>query len=176
MVGINIRFYQEIRAGLTRRIRAVRIVWGCLIEIPPILRKGTVYLIRGHMKKFLALFKRSILLLPGSFGTVEHNRRTQNIGLHKYFGVLNAAVYMAFRCKMHDPVDIILCKNLADGLFITDIRLHKRIVFPVLYLFQVLKVARISELVHIDDTDFIIIFAKHILNIIRADKTCSSGN
>ena len=47
-----------------------------------------------------------------------------------------------------------------------DICLDKGVIIPRLHILQVLKVACISQLVHIDNPDLISVFAEHIVNII----------
>ena len=59
---------------------------------------------------------------------------------------------------------------------IADIRFYKRIIIPVLNTPQILKVSRISQSVHIDNPYFVVIFPKHIMDIIGTDKTGAPWN
>src|SRR5699024_10496940 len=38
-------------------------------------------------------------------------------------------------------------------------------------IFQILQVARIGQLVHVDDTDLVVIFAEHVMDIIAPDES-----
>ena len=78
---------------------------------------------------------------------------------------------MALCREMHYPVDIVLLENLRNGILIANIRLHKGIILSVLVIFQILQVARIGQLVHVDNTDLVVIFAEHIMDIIAPDKS-----
>ena len=114
---------------------------------------------------------RAVRQFPCRFGTVQHNCRAEHIRLNEYFRVYDASVNMALRRKMYDSVDVVFLKNTADGIFIADVRFDKSIIFSVFNAFEIFKVARIGQGIHIDNSYFVIIFSKHIVNIIGTDKT-----
>ena len=78
---------------------------------------------------------------------------------------------MALSCEMYDAVDIIFLKDLVDCFRITDISFYKCIIGAILDILKILEIARICQLVDIDNTDLIAVFFEHIMNIIRADET-----
>ena len=127
------------------------------------------------MQELFAFLKRPVRQLPGFLGRVEHNQGSQYIGAHKHLRVLDAPVHMALRRKMNDPVNVILLKDPADGGGITDIRPDKRVVAASLYALQILQIARIGQLVHIDNPNLVPILPKHVMYIVRTNKTGPAG-
>ena len=81
---------------------------------------------------------------------------------------------MALRRKMYHPVNLIFRKNPSDGLPVRNICFYKCIIITSLNFRQILKIPRICQHVYIDNANLIPVFAKHIMDIIRADKTSSS--
>ena len=175
-VGIHIGLHQHVRAGLAGRVRAVWRIGRGLIEIAAVLLEGAVYLVRGHMKKSLVLLIASVRILPGSSRTVEHDSRSQNIGLHEHLGIFDASVHMALRRKMNHPVNIILRKNPGNGILITDIRSDKGVVLSLLHFLQILQIPRIGQRIHVDNADLVIILLKHVMNIVGTDKPGPAGH
>ena len=123
------------------------------------------------MQELLAFLECAIRQLPCSLRAVQHNGCTKYIRLYKYFRMLDTSVYMRLRCEMYHAVDIILSKNLRDCFLVADIRLHKCIILTILNVFQILQIPCIRQHIHIDDTDFIIILLKHIMDVIGIDKS-----
>ena len=132
-ISIHISPDQHIGRSLAGRIRAVGRIGRSLVKISAVLFQGTIHLIRRHMQKPFSLFICAIRIFPCLSGTVQHNRRTQHIGLYKHFRILNAPVHMTFRREMHHPVYIISGKNPGNCLFITDIGPDKDIVVTVFH-------------------------------------------
>ena len=80
---------------------------------------------------------------------------------------------MAFCREMNHTVNLVLCENLRNGFLIRNVCPDKRIIRIVLNVLQVLKISCIRENIHIDNADRISVFAKHVVNVIRTDKTGS---
>ena len=78
---------------------------------------------------------------------------------------------MAFCRKMYDTVDIIFLKYLCYCFFIADICFYKCIVFSVFNILQVFKIACICQCIDINNADIIIIFFKHVMNVVGTDKS-----
>ena len=81
---------------------------------------------------------------------------------------------MALRREVHHPVDIVFIKDLHNGFTVADIRPDKGIVFSVLNISEIFQISRVGQLIHINDTDLVIIFLKHVVNVIGSDKSCSA--
>ena len=76
---------------------------------------------------------------------------------------------------MNDAIDVILAENRANRLLVADVCLYKCIVGQVLNVLQVLKISRIGQLVHVDDTDRIPVFLQHVMDKIGTDKARTAG-
>ena len=82
---------------------------------------------------------------------------------------------MAFRREIDHIVDVVFGKDFFHRGFVADIRVDKGIPGIVLDRGQVLQVARIGELVQVQDTD-VLIFLQHILHEIGADESGAAGD
>ena len=173
-VSIHIGFYQHIRRCLTCRIWAVRIIWSCLIEEAAIFLKGTIHFICRNMQEFLVRFKSSVRKFPCRFCCIQHNQCTKYICFYKYFRVTDTSVHMTLCCKMNNAVDIIFIKDFHDCFTVTDISFYKCIVFTILDVLKILKISRICQFIYINDTNLIVIFLKHVMNIVGSDKSGST--
>ena len=118
------------------------------------------------MQESLVRLKTAVLVLPGRFGRVEKIECPEDICLDEYIRILNAAVHVALRRKMYDAVDVIRLKDLHHLLSVAYVSLDKDIMRIVFKVFQVLKIAGISQLVNINDPDITAVLVKHIVNIV----------
>ena len=123
------------------------------------------------MKEFLVRFKGSIRKFPCRFGCIQHDQSTKYVCLDKNFRVTDTSVYMALCCKMNDTINIILIKDLHDSFAVADISLNESVVLSVLNVLEVLKVSCIRQLVYIDDTDLVVVFLKHVMNVVGTDES-----
>ena len=73
---------------------------------------------------------------------------------------------MTFRREMYDAVNIIFFEYLIDRVRITDICPDKSIIISVLHIFQIFQIASVGQLIYVNDPDFVIIFFKHVMNIV----------
>ena len=122
------------------------------------------------MQELLAFFEAAIGKLPGCLGTVQHHCSTQDIGLYEDLRVADTSVYMAFGCEMYHAVNIVLRENFADGFLVADIRLHESVIVAFLHILEVLQITRISQGIHVNDADLIVIFFEHVMNVVGTDK------
>ena len=67
---------------------------------------------------------------------------------------------------MNDTVNIILIKDLHDSFAVADISLNEIVVLSILNVLEVLKVSCLRQLVYIDDTDLVVVFLKHVMNVV----------
>ena len=117
----------------------------------------------------------SVRQLPCSLSTVQHGCGTKYIGLNEYLRIPDTPVNMALCREMHHSVDVILCKNLLNRLSVGNVRPDKLVVHSVLNILEILQIARVCQHIHVDDTNIISVFLKHIVNIIAAYEACASG-
>ena len=76
---------------------------------------------------------------------------------------------MAFRRKIDDIIEIILGEQARDQFPVADIALYKNMAGIPLHILEVFQIARISQLIQIDQQD-ILIFTEHIMHEVAADK------
>ena len=167
-VGAVVRQHQQIRACLGRAVRTGG-VDGCLLgkeQVGTIQRQVTVHLVGGHLMVTLDA------ILPAG---VQHDLRTQNVGLQEDLRVLDGAIHMTFGGKVHHHVGMLLLKQVVDGLAVTDVRLHETEVGLVHDAFQRGQVARIGQLVHADNA-ILRVLVQHIENEVAADKSGTAGD
>ena len=147
-----------------------------LIEIAAVLGEGTVHLIGGNMKEFLALLESAIRQLPGVLCSVQHVQCSENVCLNKNVRILDAAVHMALSCEMNNAVYIVLLEDLDHLLSVADIGFDKGIILFIFDILQILQIARVGQAVHVDNADGVAIFLEHIMDIVRPDKAGATGN
>ena len=82
---------------------------------------------------------------------------------------------MAFCRQMDDAVHIIFLHQFQHGIKITDICLDEGIVGLALNVLEVGQVARIGQLVNVDDV-ILWVFIHEKANDMRADEACTAGN
>ena len=75
---------------------------------------------------------------------------------------------------MYHTVDIVLCKDLADGFLVADICFHEGVIVTFFHILQVFKIACIRQGIHVDDADLIVIFLKHVMNVVGTDEAGSA--
>ena len=62
-------------------------------------------------------------------------------------------------------------ENFADGFLVADICLHESVIITLLHILEILQVSRIGQGIHINDTDLVIVFFEHVMNVVGTDKT-----
>ena len=82
---------------------------------------------------------------------------------------------MAFSCQMDDAVDLLVLHQLVEGLKVADVHLHKLVVGLILDILQIRQVARIRQLVEVDDVVFWILVYEQAHHM-APNKACSAGN
>ncbi len=82
---------------------------------------------------------------------------------------------MAFSCEVDDSINFFILHEFENALEITDIHLHKLVVGLVLNILEVRQVARIGELIQIDNLVLWILVHKQANNV-RSYETGSSGD
>ena len=124
--------------------------------------KGAIHLIRRDMVESTVNRQRTTvnslfhlvgsgLALPIEFGSLKERQCTHHIGAGKGEGVLDATVYMALCSQVDDTIDLLLLHEFIKSLEVADIHLDKLIVGLVLDILQVGQVARVGQLIDVDD-------------------------
>ncbi len=92
-----------------------------------------------------------IFFFPGIFGALQQREGTHDIGASKFKRVCNAAVYMAFGGQVDDAVRSVCRKNVFHFAVIGHICLYEKVVGGVFYVFQIVRIGGVRELVYIDN-------------------------
>lgn len=127
------------------------------------------------MQEFFVRFECSVRKFPCRFCCIQHNQSSKYVCLNKNFRITDTSVYMTLCCKMNDSINVIFIKDLHDCLAVTNISFHKCVIFTVFNIFQIFKISCISQFIYIDNTDLVVIFFKHIMNIVGSDKSCTTS-
>lgn len=82
---------------------------------------------------------------------------------------------MAFRRKVNNAPDVVLSEQLLNKRLVADIPLHKGIVGQALAFLQVVEIARVGELVEIDDM-IIRVLPAEVRYKVGSDEAGSAGD
>ncbi len=134
----------------------------------------TIYLVGRDMVEALTLvaFRQRF---PVELGGLEHRERTHDVGLGEGERILNRAIYVALSSQVDDAGDLLFLHQLVDRLEVADISPHEAIVRTVLDVLEVSQVARIGQLIHVDDAVVRILVYKQAHNM-APDKSGSAGD
>ena len=97
-----------------------------------------------------------------------------DIGLNKFFGAVNGAVYVRFSGEMNDGANGVASKELADQLAVGNIAVHKGVRGVRGKRVEIVGVAGVGERVQINDG--FIAGCEPILNEITADEARAAGD
>ena len=174
-VGVMEGHDEHIGAGLGGGVGAVGAQRGGLHE-EALGTQSAVDLIGGHLQVLLALFPSlGIGIIPCFLGALQQVDRAHHVALHKNFGVLDGAVHMALGGKVDDVIEIVLCEQALDQLLVADIALHEHMAGVALHILQVFQIARVGQLIQIDQQDLRVFF-EHIVHKVGTDKTGTAGD
>ena len=112
---------------------------------------------------------------PVYLGSLQQRKRSHHICPCKGKRILDTAVYMTFRSQVDNSINMILLHQFQHLFIITDVCLDESIVFLVLNILQVGQVARIGQLVQIDDM-ILRIFVHEKSYHMAADKSGTTGD
>ena len=82
---------------------------------------------------------------------------------------------MAFRREVDDAVHLFLLHQAIEGVEVADVHLHELVVRFVFHIFQIGQIARIRQLVQIDDA-ILRILVHEQADHMAADETGSAGD
>ena len=155
-VGVAVGLHEQIRGRLARRVRAVRGKRGRLGE-ETLRSQGPVDLVGGDL---LELHPGSVGIVgyePMLLGDVQQIQRTHHVCPGKDIGILDRTINMTLRGKVHHIIKIILDEQLLDDILVADVCLHEHMA-PVIHDGrEVLQVARVGELVHVNHKDVLVL-------------------
>ena len=189
--------HKVVAARLAGAVRAVRVVLRRLVE--ELLAIGQVMLarrcLRGerrldafgvrHLQRAIHLVRRDVVeplalvllrqALPVQLRRLQQAQRTHHVRPCEGEGVLDASVHVALRRQMDDAVHLLLLHQAVEGVEVADVHLHELVVRFVFYIFQIGQIARIRQLVQVDNAILRILVHKQADHM-AADETGSAGD
>ena len=136
--------------------------------------QGAVHLVRGDVVEALPF----VLLreaLPIRLGGLQHGQRADDIGLREGEGVLDGTVHMGLRREVDHAVHLLFLHQGEHALEVADVHLDEPVVGPVLDVLEIREIARVGELVQVDDP-VLRIFVHEQPHDVAADEAGAAGN
>ena len=136
--------------------------------------QGTVDFIGRNVVEALAfvLFGEAF---PVELCGLEQGERSHHVRLREGERVLDGAVHVAFCSQVNDAVDLFILHELVESVEVADVHLHELVVRLALDILQVREVARIGQLVEVDNLVFRILIDKEAHHV-AANEACAAGN
>ena len=134
----------------------------------------SIHLVRRDVVEPLAL----ILLrqaFPVQLRSLQQAQRTHHIGTCEGERVLDRTVHVALCCQVDDAVYLFFLHQAVESLEVADVHLHELVVRTVLDVLQVCQIARIRQLVQVDDA-ILRILVHEQANHMAADETGTAGD
>jgi len=110
--------------------------------------QSSVNLIRRNVVEELAV-PRPVPILACR---LQQRQRTQHVRARKGEGILDRAVNVALGRKVDNPVDRVLAHDLPHAVEVTDVDPLEDIVRTILHILEVSQIARVCQLVEVNDT------------------------
>ena len=174
--------HEVVRRSLRRRVGAVRVVLRLLGEELLPERTAAALAARrgprgaGQLQRAVHLVGRDVVeqlacpitvpVLPRSF---EQRQRTHDVRTRESERIPDRAVHVALGCEVDHPVDAVLPEQFTHRFEVADVAPDESVVRPLLDVSQVGEVARIGQLVEVDDP-VIGVFGHEKTDHMRADE------
>jgi len=173
-VGVVIGADKVVRSGLAGGIRTIRLVLLGLGEGGIGRSQRSVDLVGGDMEEAKGLLVDFIEIVPvGSCG-LEEGEGPDDVGLNEFGRAMDRTIHMGLGGKVDDGTGSVLDKELGNQFGITDVSADKDIPGIALQRGKVLEVARVGQLVEVDDGVFL--KGDPVENKVRADESGTAGN
>jgi len=196
-VGVVEGAHKVVGARLTSGIRGVRRVLGGLVEevvaVSQVVFAGASR--RGergrdtfrvvHLERTVDFVGRNVVealalvlfgkAFPVELRGLEQAQRSHHVRLREGERVLDGAVHVAFGSQVNDAVDLFVLHELVESVEVADVHLHELVVRLALDILEVREVARIGQLVEVDNLVFRILIDKEA-HYVAANEACAAGN
>ena len=174
-VGVMEGHNEHIGAGLGGGVGAVGAQRGGLHE-EALGTQSAVDLVGGDLQVLLAFLPSLCLgVVPSFLGALQQVHGAHDVALDEDLRVLDGAVHVALRGKVDDVIEIVLCEQAFDQLLVADVALHEDVAGVALDVLQVLQIARVGQLIEVDQQDLRVLF-EHIVNKVRTNKAGTAGD
>ena len=171
-VGMVVSADKVIGGRLGGGIRGAGIVGGGFVK-QTLCAQAAVHLVGGNMVEQTPAPVG--MLTPGRQRRIEQGHRADNIGAHKFHGVGNGAVHMAFGSQVHHPIEGVLGKEPLHQFGIADIAHHQLPLAQASAGIQVGGIAGVGHLVE-DHQAILGVMTDPMLDGMGSDESGTSGN
>ena len=196
-VGVVERANEVVGTCLTSGIRRVRRVLRRLVE--EVVAVGQVMFARAcrrgergrdafrvvHLEGAIDFVGRDVVetlafvlfgeAFPVELCGLEQGERSHHVRLREGERILDGTVHVAFCSQVNDAVDLLVLHELVESVEVADVHLHELVVRLALDILQVREVARIGQLVEVDNLVFRILIDKEAHHV-AANEACAAGN
>ena len=196
-VGVVERANEVVGTRLTRRVGTMRRVLGRLVEevvaigqvmfgtrssrgerrrdaFRVVHLESAINFVRRNMVEALAL----VLLgeaFPIELRGLQQAQSSHHVRLRESERVLDGAIDMAFGSEVDDAIDLFVLHELVERVKVADVHFHELIVRLAFDVLEVREVARIGQLVKIDNLVFRILVHEKA-NYVATNEACAAGN
>src|SRR6187402_503677 len=171
---MNPRPHQMIAPRLGGGVRTVWSKRSLFVKGHIVRSKRAIDLVRGDVKKTKLVFLCPLQRVVVRSGRGEHNEGAVDIGLQKGFRAKDRTVYMALRSEMNDGAWLVLVQKLLNQGQVADISVYKDMPRIVRHGSEIPQVARVSQLVEINDAT--VSLREPMENIVRSDESGTAGD
>ncbi len=169
-VGVEPRPHEVVRGGLGGRVGRARVVGRGLGE-EPLLAQRAVHLVGGDVVEEFALK----VPRPSAAAGLQQVDRADDVGLNEGHGPGDGAVHVRLSRQMEHRPEPVLGENRLQIGRISDVALEEGVVLPPLHIRKVLQVARVGELIEVEDVIVRVGLHKQPHHV-RADEAGPAGN
>ena len=196
-VGVVERTDEVVGAGLGCGIRAMRRVLRGFVE--EVVAVGQVVLAgacrRGerrrdafrvvHLERTVDFVGRNVVealafvlfgeAFPVELCGLEQAQSSHHVRLREGERVLDGTVHVAFCRQVDNAINLLFLHELVEGVEVADIHLHELVVWLALDVLEVREVARVGELVEIDNLVLGVLVHEKAHHV-ASDKACAAGD
>jgi len=196
-VGIVERAHEVIGTSLRSRIRRMRRVLGRFVEKVIAVSK-MVFRARScrrerrrdafrvvHLERTVNFIGRNVIealalvlfgkAFPVELRGLQQAQSSHHVRLREGERVLDGAIHVAFCGQVDDAVNLLVLHELVERVEVADVHLHELVVRLVLDILEVREVARVGELVEVDDL-VIRVLVHEKANHVATDEACTAGD
>ncbi|MCY1231189.1 hypothetical protein D9M72_436280 [compost metagenome] len=150
-IRMVIRTHQVIRGRLGCRVRAIGRVGGGFRELRVGLAQRAEHFIGGNVKETEVGLGLPFEAAPVSASRFQQREGANDIRLDELARTVDRPIHMAFGRKVNNSTRLVGREELVQCIAVTDIRLREHVPRIILDRRQRLPIARIGELVDVDD-------------------------
>ena len=139
----------------------------------------------SHLQRAVNLVSRNVVKplaleflrqrLPIQFCSLQQRQSTHHVGLGEGERVFDGAVNVALSGEVDDAVDLLVLHQLVERIKVADVHPDKLVVGLVLNVFEVGEIARIRQLIEVDDVVLGVLVHKQA-HYVASNKACTTSN